>query len=36
MAEKPSIARSIAEALGGKNGYTQRKGVCKFSSIFEF
>jgi DNA topoisomerase IA len=36
VAEKPSIARSIAEALSGKEGFTVRKGVCKFCSVFEF
>ncbi|EAS04755.2 DNA topoisomerase I (macronuclear) [Tetrahymena thermophila SB210] len=35
VAEKPSIARSIAEALGGA-GFTTRKGICKFSNVFTF
>ena len=36
IAEKPSIARSIAEGLAGKDNYTLRKGTCKFCNIYEF
>ena len=35
VAEKPSIARSIAEALGG-SGFATRKGICKFTNVFTF
>lgn len=35
VAEKPSIARSIAEALGGK-AFTSSKGLCKYTNIFTF
>lgn len=36
VAEKPSIAKAIAEALAGKEGFTYRKGICKYCSIYEF
>lgn len=36
VAEKPSIAKAIAESLAGKDGYTYRKGKCKFCCIYEF
>lgn len=36
VAEKPSIAKAIAEALSGKGGFTYRTGACKFCKIFEF
>lgn len=36
IAEKPSIARNIAEALSGKSGFNTRKGNCKFCNVYEY
>lgn len=35
VAEKPSIAKTIAEALGGHN-IERRQGIAKFCPVFEY
>lgn len=36
VAEKNSIAKTIAEALCDNHGMTQRRGRCKYCPVYEF
>ena len=36
VAEKPSIAKSIADALSGKRGPAQRRGISRALPVYEF
>ena len=36
VAEKPSIAKAIAEALGGRHGARQRRGISRAIPVYEF
>ena len=36
VAEKNSIAKTIAEALCDNNGINQRRGKCKYCPVYEF
>lgn len=36
VAEKPSIAKSIADALSGKRGPSQRRGISRALPVYEF
>ena len=36
VAEKPSIAQAVANALAGGRGFTKRKGISPTCPVFEF
>lgn len=36
VAEKPSIAKAIADSLSGKRGATQRRGISRALPVYEF